>query len=627
MKRSSFLVLFLILPLVLADFLVTPSSMSWNSNDTPTLTQQFTIVSYNTNESQTVSITAGGDNPSWLSISPSSLVLSPSTPSTFTVTVNPVEQQTPQTYSQYLMISNGSFSFRVNVTGYTKATYPFQTYRWVTKDTELIVDSAGLTYVMLFNSIDTTVDFDVYQGSLKVASESLATGESTLDLDPVVIKVEKLYPQNSKAELLISSDDSDTTVTTKEAGSMTVDPISQTVKISKLDQVTIPIYFINNYDYKVDFDSVRIDPMQDGFDLQYSTPEYIASGDKFLVNFVVDPKQIATGTYTESVKLSGRYRGNSISKTSTITVVIPSGVSQTNINSINVSIPTFTTVGTWTQFAVSGVTESDNVQISPIENMEADPNSRKVIHGVWYCKFKFNKVGAYYIPLTVNGLPLRPRTIYVSSENNLNFVFSPKLKAGTESTISVYDNNTKTEFNATIMVDGVTTNKITPEAGKNYTVCMQLYSINKCDTFSVVKGGLNVYIPSFKPDATIYPSNITVTDENGKILNSTIYLDGRELSKDANAVATLGSHTLKIEAQGYEPIEKSFVVSKPMQTNNQDNTGIILVVIVVIVLIAIAYLVMKGKGGHMPKSKTPLLGGNELFDSESWRTPPQSPIG
>lgn len=569
MKRYIALCLLLTLATVTAgNIVVSPHNVEYDQQGQGTITES--IYYTNTgNQTETIDLDIVGDKTNWFSLSTQSFAVDSGTSKEIEVTINVPPEPSEGTISTGVIDSNLNLStvFEGNITDPGPL---FSSNKWIYSNDKVDVTVAGITYTMVIRKIDQVVAFDVYEKGKKISTERLAKEDTTSSLDPVKIKVIETAASSSRAELQFTSEEEgDVSITIGELGEIQVIPSNQNFRLSSLNEKQVTIKFRNNYDTDVQIEGVRLSQIQEGYTLDYQASSSVASGDTLPVVLTVKPKALSLGPHTQNVCVDVVVRGQVKKKCSQIKVNIPQETAQkyATSGSITITAPDYMPTGVHKPITVSGVRNTDDISVStPSGDMVIDPNSIKVVHGTWKADFKCLEPGNHDVVFSYKGTKFDSKSVTVGDLSNVVFEYSKNLSKLKETEVTAVDPDNEITLNGTITINGKERRKFTPEAGKNYTICVELGGEETCETEDILKKEMEVYLPTINTNETIIKEEITATDEDGNDLgNVSIKLDGEELSDEWTADE--GTHELTVQKAGFKTASQTFEVTEEQETS------------------------------------------------------------
>ncbi|KXB05942.1 hypothetical protein AKJ53_01725 [candidate division MSBL1 archaeon SCGC-AAA382F02] len=436
---------------------------------------------------------------------------------------------------------------------------PFHQEKWIYNTDKVSVKTEGVEYILIMNKIDTTVEFDVYEQGNKIQQARLSENQTT-HLTELNITVLETYTTSSRANLLFESTNTDTQITIGDQGTVNVYPAQKNFLLKSLDERQITITYTNNYDTEVTINGIDLSTITEGFTLQSTTGTTLKPGEEATATLTINPVKLTVGEHTQKVKFTHTARDKKRTVNSVIQVKISDSTMQQGLqeetNTLNITAPDTTLPGEWVTIKINGVTEKDAITVTdPIQGMEIDPSTKQVAHGTWSAKFKFNEPGNHNIPFGYYGTYFTSHKIQVTSLNQTNFNYNPTFQPGKNITITPKLKEEKLT-DAEITVNGNNTNKVTPEPGETYEICVRYHGNKHCEDKQAGKKQLTVTgISTITPGDKITPRDITVenTETDETITNYTLTVNNIPIDSQGTTLEQGKANTVTVKAEGYKP--------------------------------------------------------------------------
>lgn len=580
MKFLSVLLLFALMGFVHATATLSPSTHVFDASSTPSLTQSFVLLS--TNPSSQVSVSANGSIGSWLSFNPSSFTLSGGI-GNFTVTANPgtTDVSGYVVVSETYAVGNSSQTdlWLVYVTG--KATKWIRSKQFiVSAGREIGVEPVG--YRIVVKEISDTLTFDLYADQELLQDGWMLSTDAPYTQDDLMISVDKLYSLSKKAVLTISSTDSNANFSLKTSGMLGTGakleaiPSSHSIyKLTSDSTYTITETITNKFNDVVTPTNVVLQPEgADWFHLGSFDLKPMQSGDKMTIPVIIEPGLAPKGTSNGKLVVYGDYRGDTVSAeiSYSITIAGKASVLGANAGTPSFQIPSMASIGMPFTLQASNVLDSDAITpvFTPMQGVNCNPASVTVANNVWTVQCTIVQKGVYSVYVTVarSNLPIATSTatsmLVGLTKNDIEFVYSPELKIGAASAISfkLKNDNSSIFQNNVVTVNNEQTKTITPAAGTQYIVCVDVGVDKICEN---TQSSLTTLAKiNLMPDAPVAGElvSITASDVNSVSVNGlTCYVDSAALPS-CSWTASEGVHLIKVVALNYAPLEEQIMVGK-----------------------------------------------------------------
>lgn len=452
MKNRNILFMLLLLSTAFA-FTLAPNAQDLDAVKGDVKTITYTITN-DGNQTNAYVITTTGAASSWFTYDTTYLTIAQGQTGTFTATIIVPDTADVGTSSAVITATEDATSDAETATvNVNVKKWSYEDYAWLKQGEQLDINPLGYRLVLLETG-DSYIRYDLYRGSTKEKSEALLSTNAYITEDNLQITLEDVSGTGQEVRLKIQTTDPATTMSVSDSGEVgangKLEPVISkyifSLEQGKTESLTVTVR--NLFNDKVEVKDITLFPIgSDLFQINQAEMKNLQPNEDLSIGMKIDSTGVTPDTYTANLQVVGFYRNQKVQATIPFEVTVTQSKNPTAVSGGMVAtLPAEGYVGNATELKVQPVMQGDTLFVEPKEGM--DTTSEATMTGdVLKKKLTFSKTGMY----SVTAYLMRGGTVLTTFQKTITINEPPKPPR--DKNMQIYTTPSNPEVGDTIQVN------------------------------------------------------------------------------------------------------------------------------------------------------------------------------